>query len=63
MNKYRFFGLIAALGIFFTAVGAWMKILHKPNANIFLTVGIWGEGIGVASLVWFIFIRIGRKNK
>jgi len=61
--KYRIFALIAITGILSTAAGAWFKILHRPGAGLFLTIGIYGEAIGLAALAWFAFDYLKRKNK
>jgi hypothetical protein len=63
MTKYKLFGGIAVAGVLCTSFGAWMKILHLSNANSFLTVGLFAEGIGLAALVWFIFEWLEKKNK
>jgi len=63
MNKYRLFGIIAVVGILSTALGAWMRILHMRNAALFLTIGLFGEGIGLAALAWLLFMWLSKKNK
>ncbi len=63
MNRYKFFGVIAVIGILFTVFGAWGKILHKAFADIFITIGMFGEGIGFSALVWFAFDYLNKKNK
>jgi hypothetical protein len=61
--KYRIFAIIAVAGILSTAIGAWHKILHKPGADLYLTIGIYGEAIGLAALAWFAFDYFRRKEK
>lgn len=39
--KNMLFGIGAAVVIF----GAWAKILHKPYANLMLTIGLWTEAV------------------
>ena len=60
--KYKIFGIIAIIGILATAIGAWYKILHKPGANLFITIGVCGEAIGLAALAWFAFEYFRKKN-
>jgi hypothetical protein len=38
MNKYEFFGLIAAIGILGTVFSAWAIITHQSYANTTLTM-------------------------
>jgi hypothetical protein len=62
MNKYKFFGILASGGIVCTVVGAWAKILHLRFANTLLTIGLFSYGVGIALLVWFLFVWLGKNN-
>ncbi len=62
LNKYTFFGGVAVIGIFAIVIGAWAKIMHRAYADLFLTIGLFAEGIGIAALVWFIFMRQSKAN-
>jgi hypothetical protein len=62
MNKYKFFGAIAAIGIFLTFFGYLKKILHAPSADLILTIGLCSAGIGLAAYVWFKFEKIEGKK-
>ncbi len=62
MNKYKVFGVIAVIGILVIVSGAWAKIMHKSYADVLLTIGLFSQGIGIAALVWFIFIRLSQKT-
>ena len=62
MNKYYFFGVIAVVGIVGTAFGAWAKITHQPYADIAITIGLTCRAIGLAALVWLLFMWLKNKN-
>ncbi len=62
MNKYKFFGVVAAGGVFLTCFGAMKKIMHQPSADLLLQIGLITEGIGLAALVWFAFEKVSKKN-
>lgn len=62
MNKYYFFGAIAVLGIAGTAFGAWAKITHQSYADTAITIGLIFRAVGIAALVWFLFIWLKKKN-
>lgn len=39
------------LGAVFTVVGALLKVMHLPGANILLILGLLFQGIGLLTLV------------
>jgi hypothetical protein len=61
MSKYKILGAIAVLGVVAIIAGAWAKIMHKPYADLFLTIGLLAQGICIAALVWLIFIFQSNK--
>ena len=63
MNKYKFFGVITSTAVFITIVGSWMKITHQHYADFILTIGMFGEAIGIPVLIWFLFEWLREKTK
>jgi hypothetical protein len=63
MNKYRFFGAIAAIGIFLTCFGALQKILHNPSADLILTIGLITAGVGNGAYAWLKFEKLKDKKE
>jgi hypothetical protein len=62
MNKYTFFGAIAVIGILGTAFGAWAKITHQAYADTAMTIGLTCRAIGLAALVWLLFMWLKKKD-
>jgi len=61
MDKYRFWGIVAAVGTLLTVFGAWKKLVHQAYAEEFLTVGLTLFGISQALYWYFKFVSL--KNK
>ncbi len=62
MNKYKFFGAIAAFGIITYAFGVWAKITHQSYSNAVIGIGLILGGIGLAALVWFLFMFLKKRS-
>jgi hypothetical protein len=62
MNKYYLFGSITVVGILATTLGAWAKITHQAWAQMVISLGLLFQGIGLAALVWFLFMWLKRKK-
>ncbi|HEV3223877.1 MAG TPA: hypothetical protein VGZ90_13405 [Puia sp.] len=43
INKTTVLNFAYSIGASIVIFGAWMKLLHKPGANFFLTVGLMTE--------------------
>ncbi len=56
MNKFYFFGIIG------TSFGAWAKITHQSYTDTAITVGLICRAVGIAALVWFLFMWLKKKN-
>jgi hypothetical protein len=62
MNKYNVFGLLAVLGVVSTIFAAWAKITHQAYAEPAMTIGLFLSAIAIASLVWFLFMWLKKKE-
>jgi hypothetical protein len=62
MNKYTFFAAIAVIGILGTAFGAWAKITHQVYADTAMAFGLTCQAIGLAALVWLLFMWVKKKD-
>ena len=62
MNKYNLFGIVAVAGILLTTFGAWAKITHQAYADTAITMGMCFDAVGIAALVWFVFMWLKNKN-
>jgi hypothetical protein len=62
MNKYYFFGAIAVLGIIGTSFGAWAKITNQAYADIAMVIVLICRAVGLAALVWLLFMWLKKKN-
>jgi heme/copper-type cytochrome/quinol oxidase subunit 4 len=61
MNKYKFWGIVAAVATVLTVFGAWAKLTHKANADTILTVGLCLFGVSQAVYHYLKFMAL--KNK
>ena len=61
MNKYKYWGIIAALAVFLTITGYWAKITHQAYANKILTIGMWLLAVSLSIYIYFKFANL--KNK
>lgn len=52
-TKHTF--LILIIGFLLNIIGAFLKIVHFPNANLFLTIGSIIEVIGVLCILYKLF--------
>lgn len=62
MNKYKYWGIIAALAVFLTITGYWAKITHQAYANKVVTIGLWALAVSIADYVYFKFVSLKNKN-
>jgi hypothetical protein len=58
MNKYRYWGILAAIATFLTVFGYWAKITHQAYADKLLTIGMWTLAVTAAVYVYFKFIAL-----
>jgi hypothetical protein len=62
MNKYKFWGIVAAAGVLLTVFGAWRKLVHYPHADEFLTIGLALFAIS-QSVYWYLkFLSLQNKK-
>lgn len=57
MNKYKIWGIIAALSTFLTIFGYWAKITHQAYADKVLAIGMWALAVSGAVYVYLKFSR------
>ncbi len=62
MNKYKFWGFVAAIGTFLTVFGAWAKLTHQAYADKILTAGLCLFGISQAVYQYLKFMKLKDKN-
>jgi len=62
MNKYKFWGLVAAIATLLTVFGAWAKLTHQAYADNLLTVGLCLFGISQAVYHYLKFMVLKNKN-
>lgn len=62
MNKYKFWGLVAAIATMLTVFGAWAKLTHQAFAENVLTVGLLLFGISQAVYHYLKFMKLQNKN-
>jgi hypothetical protein len=62
MNKYKYWGVIAAIAVFLTVVGYWSKITHQSYADKILTIGMWSLAVSAAAYVYFKFSSLKSKK-
>jgi hypothetical protein len=58
MNKYRYWGILAAIATFLTVFGYWAKITHQAYADKLLTIGMWTLAVTAAVYVYFKFVSL-----
>jgi hypothetical protein len=63
MNKYKYWGIIAAIAVFLTIVGYWAKITHQSYADKVLTVGMWLLAVSAAVYIYFKFVALKNKKE
>lgn len=62
MNKYKFWGIVAAISTILTVFGAWAKLTHKSYAADLLTVGLCIFGISQGVYWYFKFLSLENKD-
>ena len=55
MNKYKYFGAVAAIAVFLAIFGYWAKITHQAYADKVFTVGMWSLAASAAVYIYFKF--------
>ena len=63
MNKYKYWGIIAAIAVFLTIVGYWAKITHQSYADKALTVGMWLLAVSAPVYIYFKFVALKNKKE
>jgi hypothetical protein len=62
MNKYKFWGSVAAIATLLVVFGAWSKLTHQANADTILTIGLSLFGISQAVYHYLKFMKLKNKN-
>jgi hypothetical protein len=62
MNKYKFWGIAAAIGTLLIVFGAWKKLVHHAYADEWLNAGLIVFGISQAVYWYFKFVSL-KKNE
>ena len=50
-NKYKIPLVLFLLGVLFTIVGAFFKIMHWPFASLLLMAGMLSEAVAIISII------------
>ena len=58
MNKYKYFGAVAAIAVFLAIFGYWAKITHQAYADGVFKIGMWSLAASAAVYVYFKFITL-----
>ena len=58
MNKYKIWGIIAAVATFLTIFGYRAKITHQAYADKTLTTGMWALAVSAAVYIYLKFTAI-----
>ena len=63
VNKFKFWGLVAAVATLLTVFGAWSKITHQAYADKLLAMGLCLFGISQAVYHYLKFIKLKNKDE
>jgi hypothetical protein len=63
MNKYKFWGMVAAIGTLLVVFGAWKKLVHHAYADEFLTTGLILFAISQSIYWYFKFTSLDKKKE
>jgi len=58
MNKFKYFGAIAAIAVFLSIFGYWAKITHQAYADKVFKIGMWTLAASTAIYVYFKFLSL-----